>query len=181
MTQRVIEKRFAQLVIALGLLIPLGFAAYWVFQKHQATKLRVLDMEPRHARLLGLDAQRQELDAALLQVQQARRQYLSPAGQDASQAGNEAQTRIRDVFSGAGLQISSSQVLPAKVDKGVDRIGLTVRAEGEWLALQTALIILPTLSPIVTINELEVQLLGGQAGGPTRLAAQFSLSVLRER
>jgi general secretion pathway protein M len=181
MTHRTIEKRAAQLVIALGLLIPLGFAAYWVFQKHQSTKQRLLDMEPRHARLLGLDAQRQELDKALLQVQQARRHYFYPAGQDASQAGNEAQNRIRDVFSGAGLQISSSQVLPAKVEKGFDRIGLTVRAEGEWLALQTALVILPTLTPIVTLNDLEVQLLGGPAGGPPRLAAQFNLSVLRER
>ena len=76
-------------------------------------------------------------------------------------------------------------MLPSKVEKGFDLIPLTVRTEGELLALQSALAVLSSQSPVIIIHELEVQVQGGLGNlapytGP-RLTAQFSLSVVRER
>lgn len=162
-------------------LLPLTWLGSYVVHKHQWAQTRLAELEPRYARMQGLDQQRAELQAALLQAQTARAQYVYPAEQDATQAGNAAQERIRNIFSSAGLQIISSQVLPAKEDKGFDRIPLTVRAEGELLALQSALAVLSSQMPVIVINEVEVQVRSAPPNAEPYLATLFNLSVLRER
>lgn len=170
--------------LVLGLL-PLAFMGWYVAQRHMAAQERLAQLEPRYARLLGLEAQKADIDAALNSATQARAQYVYPASQDANQTGNVAQQKVRDIFSAAGLQVSSSQVLPAKEEKGFDRIPLNVRAEGDMLAMQSALAVLNGQLPIIVINELEVQVLGAFGSlDPKivpRLSITFGLSVLRER
>lgn len=91
---------------------------------------------------------------------------------------------MRDIFSSAGLQILSSQALPAKTEKGFDRIALSVRAEGDMLAVQSALAVLTSQSPAIVIDDLDIQLQGSLSNADSktapRLGANFSLSVLRE-
>ena len=167
------------------LLLPFLWGGYYIAQKHGSVQTKLAELEPRYSRLLGLQAQRGELSDVLVQVQAARERYVYPAAQDATQAGNAAQQRVRDIFSSAGLQVISSQVLPPKSEKGFDRIPLTVSAEGEALALQSTLAVLSSQEPIIVINVLDVQLQGGLGNpnlkGEPRLSVQFSLSVLRER
>lgn len=161
----------------------LGGFTLIVMQKHGAAVQRIADVEPRYARMLGLQQQRTELDAALAYSKALRAQYVYPATEDAAQTGNAAQQRTRDIFSSAGLQIVSSQVLPAKADKGVERIPLSVRVEGDLLSLQSALAVLSSQSPLIFLDDLDVQAQTfGNENSPlaTRLAAQFSMSVLRE-
>lgn len=169
----------------LVLLLPLALVGWYVAQKNEWAQARLAELEPRYARLLGLEAQREELTATLARAEAARTQYVYPAAQDPAQAGNAAQQKIRDIFSGAGLQIISSQVLPHKAEKGFDRVPLSVRAEGEMLALQNALTVLTSQMPVIVISELDVQVVGGvgnvSATTAPRLAVQFSLSVLREQ
>jgi general secretion pathway protein M len=92
---------------------------------------------------------------------------------------------VREVFAGAGLQIIASQVLPAKADKGFDLIPLTIQAEGDALALQSALTVMPGLKPAIVVNDLDVQLQGGLRAAKEdvapRLTIRLTLSVLRER
>ena len=172
-------------VTAMVLLLPLALLGYEMAQRHQGAQSQLDELEPRYARLLGLEAQGTEMADVLERAQAARAKYVYPASQDATQAGNAAQQRVRDIFSSAGLQVISSQVLPPKEEKGFDRIPLAVRTEGEWLAVQSALAVLSSQVPIIVINELDLQVQGGlgnTAGAQApRLAAQFSLSVLRER
>lgn len=168
----------------LVLLAPLALLGAYVGQKHQWAEQRLAELEPRHSRLLGLQAQKAEVDAALLQANALRSHYVYPSDQDAAQTGNAAQQRVRDIFSSAGLQILSSQVLPAKPEKGFDRIPLLVRVEGDMLAMQSALAVLNSQSPIIVMDDLDIQLQGNlfNADGKTapRLGAGFSFSVLRE-
>ena len=169
---------------ALVVLLPLALLGGYTGQKHQWAEQRLAELEPRHARLMGLEAQKADINAALLQASALRAQYVYPAGQDAAQTGNAAQQRVRDIFNGAGLQIISSQVLPAKLEKGFDRIPMLVRAEGDMLALQSTLAVLNSQSPILLIDDLDIQLQGNlsNADGKAapRLGASFSFSVLRE-
>ena len=167
------------------LLLPFLALGWYVAHKHQWAQARLEELEPRYARLLGLEAQRPDIVAALAQADAARSQYTYPASQDANQSGNAAQQRIRDIFSSAGLQVISSQVMPPKDEKIFDRIPITVRTEGEMLAVQSALAVLSNQVPVIIINELEILLPGGLSNAnpkvAPRLAASFNLSVLRER
>ena len=99
--------------------------------------------------------------------------------------GRNSQSPVRSGLNNhtrAGLDIVSSQVLAPKSEKTFDRIPLSVRAEGQLLALQSALVGLSSQSPAILIEGLNVQTVGAvRADKPQRLGVQFSLSVLREQ
>ncbi|KJA11984.1 general secretion pathway protein GspM [Acidovorax temperans] len=181
------QKNRRQLALALSLLLlaaPLVFASFYVYEKHQAAADNLQKLEPRYARLKGLIAQESDIATLLEQTQKAGEKYVYPAAQDATQAGNAAQQRIREILTAAGLQISSSQALPSKPEKSFERIPLSVRAEGDLLALESALAVLSAQLPLILIQELDVQVIGGlqqslPPGVSPRLAVQFSFSVLK--
>lgn len=171
-----------------GLLIfmlPIVLLVWYVAQRHAEADAALAQLEPRYARLQGLVVQHEAIETARDQAQALRAQYLYPAAQDSTQTGNMAQQRMRELLGAAGMQVRSSQVLPPKEDRDFDRIGLTVTAEGNLVALQSVLAVLSSQVPVVLLNDLDVQVIGGLGNHrPTeapRLIAQFSLAVLRER
>ena len=86
------------------------------------------------------------------------------------------------MFSRAGLEVLSSQVLPAKASKQFDRIPVTLRVEGEYLAFQTALAAMPSLAPTLFVEGFNVQSLPGVSpAAPIRLVVQLELYVLRAK
>lgn len=178
-------RRAALLALTVLLVLaPLLVGAWYVAAKHAWAQERLAELEPRYARLLGMQQQKQELQTAHQRAMQAFSSYIYPPAQDDTQTGNQAQQKVRDLFTAAGLQIISSQVLPAKDDRGFDRIPLVVRAEGELLALQSALAVLGQQQPAIILSELDVQVQGPLANlnlqFAPRLMTTFTLSVLRE-
>ena len=171
------------LVLALTLLIlavPFLVGGAYVYKKHQWAKDRLTELQPRYAKFMGIEAGKNELLKASGHAQQLLAQYVYPQDKDISQAGNDAQQRVRDILSAAGLQVGSSQVMPPKLDAGFDRIHLTVRAEGDLAALQGALIGVSSLKPAVFVDSLTATVVGVARGDvPQKLAIQFSLSALR--
>ena len=116
------QKNRRQLALALSLLLlaaPLVFASFYVYEKHQAAADNLQKLEPRYARLKGLIAQESDIATLLEQTQKAGEKYVYPAAQDATQAGNAAQQRIREILTAAGLQISSSRHCPASPKKAL--------------------------------------------------------------
>jgi general secretion pathway protein M len=180
---KILQRDAAGLVAGLVLIaaVLLGLAAF-VWQKHSWAQDRLAEVEPRYARLVGLDANRAQLDAALASTQASIARHVYGPGQDASRAGNDAQQRARDVFSKAGLDVVSTQVLPAKQEDRFDRVPIVVRLEGEVVALQSAMAVLPTLSPSLFVEGMSIQTTGqAKAEVPQRLSVQFNLFVLRQR
>lgn len=176
------------LLVALTLavaLLPLAAGAWYVLRKHAWAQEQLAQLAPRYARLAGMEQQRGPLQAASQQATHVYGQYVYPVVQDETQTGNQVQQKVRDIFSAAGLQVISSQVLPAKEDHGFDRIALSLRAEGELLAVQSALAVLGNQQPVIFLEDLNIQVQGALANlNPKfapRLLVQFSLSVLRER
>ncbi len=185
MNPTVLRNRIALICTVLAVVVPCGLLVLFIVQKHQAAEQYLADMEPRYARMLGLHKQRAELDAALERAKADRAQYVSPVTDDAAQTGNAAQQRIRSLLSSAGLQIISSQVLPAKAEKDVERIPLSVRAEGDMLALQAALAGISGQNPAIFLDDVTVVSQNFSnakvaAKTPIRLSVLFSFSVLRE-
>ena len=175
------REKIALAITLLLLVLPLALAGAYMVQKHRWAQDRLAELEPRYARLLGMEAAQGELEKTATQARALLDQYAYPASQDVSRAGNDAQQRIRNIFSAAGLDIVSSQVLAPKAEKSFDRIPLAVRAEGQLLALQSALVGLSSQSPAILIEGFNVQTVGAvKADKPQRLGVQFNLSVLRE-
>lgn len=178
-----LRRETAIVLITLALLaLPLIAAGFYVYQKHQWAANRLHELEPRYARLLGLEANRDVLAQAYTRGQALIAQYTYPQGQDTNQTGNDVQQRVRSILVAAGMDIASSQVLPAKEEKGFERIPLSVRAEGEMVALQAALAGLAEESHAILIDTVLVQGQGAPTkGGIQRLSVQLSLTVLRRR
>lgn len=169
-------------VFGVTLAAVLGSFAYFVVQKHAWAVDRLDTLGPRYARLAGLQTQQVQLEAAEQHLRALLTKLTYVAAQDVSQAGNDAQQRIRTLLSQAGLEVVSSQVLAPKVDRQFDRIPLVVRTEGDLLGLQSALMVLTNQSPAILMDGLAVQVVGpAKADVPQRLSAQLSLSVLRIR
>lgn len=180
--RRTLSKEAAFLLfLACLVALPLAGLGAYVYQKHHWALDRMAELEPRHARLRGLEAQQDNLAQAQANANAQLALYVIPSEQDANAAGNEAQQRIRSILSAAGLEISSSQVLPLKEEIHFDRIPLSVRAEGEQIAVLTGLAGLAEQKPAILIDAITVQGAGAPIKGVQRLGVQLSLSILRGR
>lgn len=170
---------------ALLVLLPLIGLGTYVASKHLWAQARLSEFEPRYARLRGLDLQREEIDQSLERALQIRAEYIYPANQDVAQTGNAVQQKVRSLLTTAGLTVVSSQVLPAKEEKGFDRIPLSVRAEGDLLAVDSALAVLNEQLPVMLLADVEVRNQGTLQVMNDKMAPllslQMTLSVLRER
>lgn len=159
----------------------LAWAGVYVWQKHQWAQARLAEIEPRYARLVGMQQRQAELAEQATQARQRLEALIYPPGVEVVAAGNDAQQRVREVLASAGLSLASSQALEPKTEGAFDRVPLSVRAEGDVVALQTALNALDTLRPVIWIDTMLVQSASTPQGQPTRLTVAFNLSVLRGR
>lgn len=175
------QDRLALACVGLVVLLAFVAAISYVASKHAAWSSRIEGIEPRYARLLGLEAAKPKLEAADAAARASLSKYMYSPEQDATQAGNDAQQKIRAIFSQAKLDISSSQVLASKTEGDIERIPLSVRAEGDLPALQTALAGLASQTPAILIDRVTIQGTSFARSDAVRLGAQFSFSVLRAR
>ncbi len=169
------------LIVAALLAIPAAAGVY-VWSKHQWAQEQLAQLEPRFARLSGLQKGKDALTQAEASAKALLAGHAYPDAQDAVQAGNDAQQRIRTLFADSKLEIGSIQVLPAKEQQAFDRIGVALRVEGDLVSLQNAMALLEKQSPTVWVESMSVQTIGVvKPKAAQRLAAQFNLYVLRVR
>lgn len=171
---------FWLLVLAV-LLAGLGWAGWLVWSKHQYAVERLADIEPRHARLTGILQREAEFTAEVAEVQQRLNELVYAPTMESQAAGTDAQQRVRQLFTSAGLNLVSSQMLEPKVEGAFDRIPMTVRLDGDLVALQAALNGLDTLRPVIWIDNMSVQTGAMARDQAPRLNIAFNLSVLRGR
>lgn len=176
------RERAATAILVLLLLLPVAAAGFFLWDKHRWAGRHLAELEPRYARLLGLEASRPELVQAQRTAEAHIARLAWPSTQEPSQVGAEAQQRVRNVATVSGLSVVSSQVMPVKVEGSFDRIPLQVKLEGEAGALQAVLAVLATERPLIHIEGMTVQTIGAvRAETPARLGIQFNLFVLRKR
>jgi len=179
-------RQWAILAVLAGmLLLPLVLVGLWVHAKHQWGQEQLATLEPRYARLLGMQQQEEEIQQALERVAQAKANHIYPGENDTTQTGNAIQQRLRTAMDRAGLSIVSSQVRPNPEEGPYERIDVIMSTEGEWPAIQMALISLREITPTVWLEDVEFNLQAGlQNVSPKvapRLSAQFTFSILRSK
>jgi len=175
---------FDRKVIALALagVVLVGGAAAYVATIHVKAADQLAQLEPRYARLTGIEGSAAALDTALSQRRALLTRNAYPSSQDVAKAGSDAQQRAREIFTKAGLEVSSTQILPAKAVDGFDRIPVMLRMDGDLSALQSALVVLPSQAPSLFVEFFNVQNTGvPKADGPQRLSIQVNLFVLKVR
>ena len=172
-----------QALTVVALLLPLAGAGLYVWIHHQRIENHLADLEPRYARLAGLLERQAELQTLGIKANEQLTRLSYPAAQDVTQAGNDAQQRIRSLFAESKLDIISIQVLPPpKEEAKFDRIPINLRVEGDLAGIQSALSSLSRQTPMVMVDSLSLQTIGAvRPASMQRLGGQFSLSVLRVR
>ena len=89
-----LRRETAALAITLAALaLPLAGVTVYVYQKHQWAQNRLSELEPRYARLLGMEAGSERLAQARERAQAQLAQYIYPQDQDANQTGNDVHQR----------------------------------------------------------------------------------------
>ena len=131
-----------------------------------------MDMEKLTERARGF-VQAAQTIAIREQNQQLETQHLLKALLD------DREGLAASLLTAAGMTISSSQVLPSKEESGLERIPLSVRAEGDIVALQGALVGMAEQRPAVLLDAINIQAQGVPERGVQRLSVQFNFLILR--
>ncbi len=179
-----------RLALALLLAVPLAVlvaVGVYAFQKYRWAERQLADLEPRYARTLGVRQQQSAIEQMLAQQRTQLGRYAYAANMDPTQAGNAALQQVRGLMAGAGMLITSAQVLPAKETtddalQGFLVIPFVVRAEGNLDEVQKALATIEGASPVVFIDRANIQLNGFTRTGDMRLLqCEWQMSVLRRK
>ena len=182
MSVKMLAANRSAIALVLGFLVFAGGATTYVVSRHGWAQDRLAEVEPRYARLVGLGESGPALDAALAERRAFLARHAYPASQDVARSDSDALQRARETFSKAGLDVTSTQILPAKEVDGFDRIPLVLQLQGELPALQSALVVLPSPSPSLFVEGFNVQTAGvPRADAPQKLSIQANLFVLRTR
>ncbi len=165
----------------LAAVLLLALAVDVALNRH-AWAVRTLDeIEPRHARLQGLVQARPTLEQ--LREQQARKlaQYAY-SSRDGGQATTLLQQRVRELATGAGLDVVSIQGLPARADEGFEVLQVSISVTGPIEAIQGLLIGLATSQPALHVDTATLglgQVRRADAVQGAELIARLVLSAYR--
>ncbi len=165
---------------ALLAVLLIGGISFVVAKHHWATSL-MAQLEPRYARLAGLRASGERLKATEKELSTNLARVAYGPEVDPAQAGNEALQRLRTAIAARGLQVSSSQLLPAREEGDFLRIGLNLRVDGDLAELRDLLRDMAAQQKPVIFSE-SIQL----ANQPSRrqqqsVMTQLNLFVLKVR
>lgn len=160
----------------------LAWASWTVVVKYRQAADRLDEIGPRYARLAGLLQNSERVREAEGTMKANLAEFVYPSEEDASQIGNAALQRVRDLATARGLRVASSQTAAPREEKGFDRIGLNLRVEGDWSQLVALLRELPRQRPLIHCATLQIGAeRGGRPDASSTVFGQFDLYVLKER
>ena len=144
----------------------------------QAGNARRAEVEPRIARLLGVQQQQEQLKQANAKAMAQLTGLAYPAKDDATLTGTRMQQDVRKVIEEAGMSVAGSRVRPAKIADGYDEISLELTVVGNMEALEKALLAIPELRPLVIIEETDIKSKRGR-NMPHTATVRFRLTAVR--
>lgn len=177
---------------ALGLLLAILGAAYWIAVILPAELLEKVDIEIERtvARLAHYEqtaALRPALQtqlSSLLQGEEAARLYLT--GATDALAAADLQQRAGAVIERSGARVRSMRVMPPETEKGVRKIRVRVEVEGLIESVKRILHAIGTTTPFMTIENLHfnARLQRRAQSAPsvdTQLVVRFDLTGYRKQ
>jgi len=112
-------------------------------------------IEPRLARLQGLLDEQALLSERSEEAERLLRQVAYPATQDLTALAATLQADVRQLMDASGMEVSNSQVMPARQDEVFERVSVKLTVSGSTEAFSTALAALSAQRPQLLIEELD--------------------------
>lgn len=150
-----------------------------ILSRAQSAQDTLQSLEPRYARLLGLEGERGRLEQALTQTSGVLEDAAYPAALGAGRVGADLQQKLRVASERAGFAVVSSRVAPAKALEGFDEIPLSLRVEGSLANLEAMLRALPGISPAVHLRSLSVASVSRRGSGEYQLRVDLLIAAAR--
>ena len=154
------QRHLLQTLLLLILALPLSLGLWWWWGKHQSWQNSLERQEAIYARLLGMQAQQDDIAQTLQQASRHSALYLYPAQDEPKANANDALQQLRSTLDRVGVQVSSSQVkvLPQDEALSYQRLELLLNLEGKWSDIQLALAALRDIRPLLWIDKVQINL-----------------------
>lgn len=142
------------------------------------------DIEPRYARLKGIEGVGGDIVAAVADAEQWLQAFAYPSGEDRARIGTELQQRIRQVGDTHGIGFAGSQILPVREEADFAIVSVRGTMEGEVPAFLAFMSELKELRPPVLFEGLVMQAprqgRSGESGARVNVQASMYVMVLSE-
>lgn len=171
-------------ICALTLLLPCYLVAHLLavlWQAHSEYQSEIDYLEPRIARLEGLLAQGDLVRAAHARATSEVGDLVYPVSEDRASASANLQSVVRQIFSGAGMSVSNSQVLPPRQQGAFDHLGLKLSVSGGLEALDASLQALADHEPLLLVTSIDIQPGRPSRATPDEQTVSASVQVLSLR
>lgn len=156
-----------------------GMALY-VRDRYLKAQAVLEEVEPRYARLLGLNVVDKALKKSVLDAYSQVLRWAYPPEQDVGRASNDVQQRIRRIADVAGMSVVSSQVLPTKLESGLEYIPVSLTMEGGVKGLQATLAAMASETPVLLVDSLSLRPIErGDPKQPQSLVATMVVTSMR--
>jgi len=149
------DAAFVGVTIALPLFLFLYFALE-LFSLKAGYQEDIERVEPRIARLEGIQQRESELTQALTSVDGTVTNLVYPASRDRASVAASMQKDVREILIDAGLAVANSQILPDNSDEGFEVVRLDLTVSGDLSALDVALAGLSAYRPRLMIESLDI-------------------------
>ena len=152
------QHRRVAVMIGLTLAVPLYFYLKTLFGliglgiEYRGERHR---LEPRLARLEGLLLKEAEVAEQSGLAAEALRAQVYADGQDPSTLAAAVQADVRQIFAGAGMSISNSQVLPTRQVENFDLVAVKLTVSGSLSSLDAALIGVAAHQPRMLVETID--------------------------
>ncbi len=175
-----LRARIVLLSTLLVMFLVLSLLSLSAWELRQENNGRRAEIEPRIARFLGVHQQHETLRKAVDAIARKPSRLLYSGAVDMTKTGTLMQKEVRSALSAWGVKVVASKVLAVKSDQGVDLVGLSITAEASMEALESLLLNLSELRPVVLLKEITLTPKAVRGvGGVQQLSIRMRLVSLR--
>ena len=165
-------------VLLLALLVAILLVGFELQRRYQWAA-ETLDMvEPRYARLAGVQQVAGEINGALQASQQTLAQFVYPASEAVERIGTDLQQRVRALATESGMSVPNSSILPLAVGETVDVVAVMLTVQGDANQLQQLLLAMQRETPTLQVDVAQIAMARGR-NARDRFTAQLTISAMR--
>lgn len=157
--RQLLVSRAARMLLGAGLICALLLLAFStdMLLRYQRYQSEIDRMMPRMAQIKGIQDAQQQIETAVAVAADEVARYVYPGAADDAALNSELQNKVRSAFTDAGMQVSGSQILPARPAGSVSQLLLDLTAVGSLEALETALGALKQAQPVILVDSLRIE------------------------
>lgn len=168
-------------VTLIVLLLGFGVALSVILHAEHSAEQKLADLEPRIARLEGLQGAGPKIGQALAAQKKQLDQLVYDTAPGLDRVGAQLQQTIRSALMQAGLSIQGSQVFTPKPQSSasIGSVDIQLNVLGNLDQLRSGIVALSAIRPRVYVTELMVQpIRRGKDEGSQRVSATIKISAL---